>query len=79
MSNRQEWILDTAFELGLSPNDFWRVLGIKQFNAWEMVNGKRDVPKWLPATISLMVLTNKEAPKTLELHINQRLARTSAR
>ena len=50
---KANWLLDEAAALGLTPNALWRVMGIKQNNAREIVQGKRPVPRWVSGWLAL--------------------------
>jgi len=50
---KANWLLDEAAALGLAPNALWRVMGIKQNNAREIVQGKRPVPRWVGGWLAL--------------------------
>jgi plasmid maintenance system antidote protein VapI len=60
---KANWLLDEAAALGLTPNALWRVMGIKQNNAREIVQGKRPVPRWVGGWLALAHYAHTNDPE----------------
>ena len=70
------WLIDLAEELGLTKNDLWRVMGIKQSNAHDMVVGKRAVPRWVSGWADLARLLSEQDPDGWEDHCEKQIGRS---